>query len=112
MKITKKEWVQIWAELTDDWYIEEGSFPEVEEDQLPDVFEGDAWLCYQAKDREKPMPAFLKESDRMEGVQFKTVYARWKKLQTTTCFAVEVLKENQIKLKDLITTSGLGARIV
>ena len=47
MKITKNEWIAFWKELQGQWYHEDSTFPDVTDDQLSDVFEGDSILFWQ-----------------------------------------------------------------
>ena len=90
MKLTAQEWTDFWKDLGDDFYIDESSFPDFEENSIPAVFEGDAYLVYQGKFLDQPIPPFLKPSELEDGQTFSVVFRRWKKGREFTSVSFSV----------------------
>jgi len=118
MNITKTDWLAFWKAIdNNDWYIEDSTFPEMEDIDLPDVFSGDGYLMW-ANPLNKYIgdyvsPYFKRQEidDSSDvGVKFSTVFKRWQKLQLSSQIIIEVSKD---KVDEAIKTlKNLGFKVI
>ena len=88
--------------LTSDWYIDESSFPDCDDSELPPHFEGDGFLIFQGNNKDCYNNTLFIEKDVNEGVNFNTVFKRWNKLRKSITFIVNIDKSKSHELKEFI----------
>jgi hypothetical protein len=108
MKLTAQEWTDFWKDLGDDFYIDESTFPDFEESNMPASFEGDAYLAYQGKFSEEPIPSFLKKSELEDGQTFSVVFRRWKRGRNSTSISFTVPNEKLPEVLAALDALGIN----
>lgn len=110
MKLTVSEWNQFWRDLTEDWYIEDSTFPD---DMPPEgIIEGEGALCWQGNGNPIDVPnELITLAEREEGhADFAKVFKRWRKKQNSRTYTVQVPSEKTAEFEKLV--KSLKAQIL
>lgn len=105
MTILKNDYIDFWAYIGENWYLEDSTFADGPDDNLPEVLEGDGALCYQGENFDDDKKGLFKDGEN-RGVAFSTVFKRWKKLSSVTKIIVTCPNNKADEIKKAIKEIG------